>query len=305
MNRTVRFAAWITLGLFLPAGLLLAAQPEAKKLYNRHCAACHGIKGDGQGPAARLLWPKPRDFTLGVYKFRSTPSGAPPTDQDLLRTLKRGIPGTAMPAWDRLPKPQLTAVVGYVKSFSDTFEDEDAKEPPIAIKSPPPMTPKSIKAGRKVYEKMECERCHGPRGRGDGSQASKLVDDEDRPIRPYDFTRGLGLMKGGGSPEDIFRTFITGIGGTPMPSFVDELTEYQSWQLVHYIQSLSSGGPVKISAKGTPAVRALKASTDPSLGLFHPIWKRAPATIVPLRPLWARDDWVYKEALDSPSSFAA
>lgn len=292
MYRTVFYPALFTLGFCLLSGQVLAANPRAEKLYNRHCAACHGIKGDGSGPAAYLLWPKPRDFTSGLYKFRSTPSGAPPTDQDLLRTMKRGIPGTAMPPWDRLSERDLGAIVGYVKSFSDIFADPDAIEPPIAIKSPPRATPKSIKAGRKVYEKMECERCHGPGGKGDGPQAAELKDDLDRPIRPYDFTRGPGLMKGGATPEDIYRTFITGIGGTPMPSFIDELTEDQSWQLVHYIQSLSSGGQVKVSATGTPTLHAVKVSADPSLDLFHPIWKQAPATVVPLRPLWARDDWV-------------
>jgi DMSO reductase family type II enzyme heme b subunit len=100
-------------------------------------------------------------------------------------------------------------------------------------------------------------------------------------------------MKGGATPKDIFRTFITGIGGTPMPSFIDELNEDQSWQLVHYIQSLSSGGQVKVSAKGTPTLHAVRVSTDPSLNPADPVWKRAPATAVSLRPLWARDSWIY------------
>lgn len=292
MKRSIPVSILIILGCLLPSMLVLATSQEAEKLYNRHCAACHGIKGDGEGSAAHLLYPKPRDFTLGVYKFRSTPSGSPPTDQDLLRTLKQGIPGTPMPAWDRLSEKELTAMVEYLKSFSDIFEDEDAMEPPIAINPPPPLTPGSVKAGRKVYQEMECDKCHGPGGKGDGPAASSLKDDQERPIRPYDFTRGLGLMKGGASAQDIYRTFATGLDGTPMPSFIDSLEEKQRWQLVHYIQSLSSAGQAPVLPKGTPTIIAVKASTDPSLDLDDPVWKRAPVTVVPLRPLWARNDWV-------------
>jgi mono/diheme cytochrome c family protein len=279
-------------GLFLSSATVLAAGQEVEKLYQRHCTACHGEKGDGDGPAAYLLSPKPRDFTRGVYKFRSTPTGSPPTDQDLLRTLKRGIPGTSMPSWDRLSEMELTNVIKYVKSFSDIFADKGAIEPSIAVKSPPQSTEESVQAGRKVYKTMECDKCHGPRGKGDGPSSAKLKDDWERPIRPYDFTRGPGLMKGGALPQDIYRTFMTGLDGTPMPSFIDELTEAQRWHLVHYIQSLSPAGTGPAAPEGTPTLRAVKAPADPSLNSDDPIWKQSPATVVPLRPLWARDSWV-------------
>ncbi len=279
-------------GFFLSSVLSLAAGQEVEKLYERHCIACHGEKGDGDGPAAYLLSPKPRDFTSGVYKFRSTPSGSPPTDQDLLRTLKHGINGTSMPAWDRLSEKELTDVIQYVKTFSDIFEYIDAMEPPITIKTPPQLTKKSVRAGKKVYKEMECSKCHGPDGKGDGPSSAKLVDDRDRPIRPYDFTRGPRLMKGGASPRDIYRTFMTGLDGTPMPSFIDDLAEMQRWQLVHYIQSLSPAGTGAAVPKETPTLHAVKVSTDPSLDSDDPIWKRTPVTVVPLRPLWARDTWV-------------
>jgi cytochrome c oxidase cbb3-type subunit 2 len=154
----------VTVGFFLSSTLSLAASQDVEKLYLRHCAACHGEKGDGQGPGAYLLFPKPRDFTRGVYKFRSTPTGAPPTDTDLLRTLKRGVAGTSMPPWDRLSEKELTGVIEHVKSFSDIFMDEDAIEPPIVIKASPSMTGASVKAGRHVYKEMECDKCHGEGG---------------------------------------------------------------------------------------------------------------------------------------------
>lgn len=291
MQRIV-FSTLVMVGFFLSSTHSLAVSQEVEKLYQRHCTACHGEKGDGEGPAAYLLSPKPRDFTSGVYKFRSTPSGSPPTDKDLLRTLKHGINGTSMPAWDRLSEKELTNVIKYVKTFSDIFEDKDAMEPPIKIASPPQLTKKSVQAGKKVYKEMECSKCHGPRGKGDGPSSAKLTDDWDRPIRPYDFTRGPSLMKGGASPQDIYRTFMAGLDGTPMPSFIDDLKEKQRWQLVHYIQSLSPAGTEPTVPKETPTLSAIKVSTDPSLESDDPVWKNSPATLVPLRPLWARDTWV-------------
>ena len=122
MKRTVLLVLAAS-GWLLHSGPAAAVNSDAVELYNRHCAACHGTEGDGQGPAAYLLSPKPRDFTSGTYKFRSTPSGSPPTDRDLLRTLKRGVPGTAMPMWERLPENDQVALVEFLKSFSDIFED--------------------------------------------------------------------------------------------------------------------------------------------------------------------------------------
>ncbi len=277
---------------FLHAALASAASRDAVELYDRHCSACHGMEGDGRGPAAYLLLPKPRDFTSGVYKFRSTPSGSLPTDQDLLRTLKRGIPGTAMPMWDRLPEQDQVALVEYVKSFSEDFEDEDAVEPPVAIATPPAPSARSTKMGQKVYEEMKCADCHGLRGKGDGASAAMLRDDMDRPIRPYDFSRGPGLMKGGASREDIYRTFVTGLDGTPMPAYGDSLNENERWQLVSYVQSLSSGSGNSAPPEKTPNLHALETATDPQLDANDPIWKKAPATSVATRPLWAWDTWV-------------
>lgn len=293
MQRTV-LSTLVFVGLLLSSAFSLAIAQEAQQLYERHCAACHGVEGLGQGPAAYLLYPKPRDFTRGVYKFRSTPTGSPPTDQDLLRTLQNGVPGTAMPAWDRLSDEELTNLTEYVKTFSDIFTDPDAMEPPISVKTPPSMTANSVQAGKEIYMEMECDRCHGPGGKGNGSAAGTLTDDLDRPIRPYDFTRGPALMKGGASPQDIYRTFMTGLDGTPMPSFIDDLEEEQRWQLVHYIQSLSSADQSSgmVEEGGTPALHAVRVSTDPSLDVDDPVWEQIRPIAVPLRPLWARDNWV-------------
>jgi mono/diheme cytochrome c family protein len=94
------------------------------KLGNRHglfrqlCVACHGISGDGAGPAAAALDPYPRDFRTGVFKYTSTTAGAPPCREDLRRVLLRGIPGTAMPSQIVLPLEEIDCLVEYVRYLS-------------------------------------------------------------------------------------------------------------------------------------------------------------------------------------------
>ncbi|NOY42513.1 MAG: cytochrome c [Planctomycetes bacterium] len=87
-------------------------------LYRKHCVHCHGITGDGRGPTARFLNPYPRDYRQGVYKFKSTYNADRPTDDDLLRVLVNGVPGTAMPSFSLLPHSELEALVEYVKYLS-------------------------------------------------------------------------------------------------------------------------------------------------------------------------------------------
>lgn len=207
-----------------------------RQAYSTRCVGCHGAKGRGDGPNARFLSPRPRDLSKGVYGFRSTPSGSLPTDADILRTLRRGIPGTAMPAWSGLPERTLWGLVAYLQTLSPRF----AREPqgtPITIPPAPPASEESIARGRRVYVRMGCVECHGREGRGDGPAALDLVDDSGRRVFPFDFTRGW-KMKGGSSPEDVYRTFHVGVDGTPMPSYQDSIDERDSWDLVHYTRSL-------------------------------------------------------------------
>ena len=194
------------------------AAVNAARLYESACATCHGRYGDGQGPGARALGsPQPRDFTAGVFKFRSTPTGSLPTDDDLYRNISQGVPGTWMPQWENLLTPdQRWALVRYIKSFSEWFDEEEA-DPPIEIPPAPPATPDLIREGRMVYAVLKCWQCHGPAGRGDGPSADELFDDWDRKITPYDFTRGN--YKNGSAPPDLYRTLVTGLTGSPMPAF--------------------------------------------------------------------------------------
>lgn len=223
---------------------LLAAPPSGdasalgRRAFRAHCAPCHGSQGRGNGPAARWLDPPPRNFTLGNYKLRSTPIGELPTDADLLRTIDAGMPGSAMPAWrDRLPLATRRALVATVAAFSAEWAVEDPL-PPIDVPAPPPSTPASIARGKVAYEAAKCGECHGPRGLGDGT-SDKLVTADHRPISPPDLTSDR--FRSGESPEAVYRILMTGLAGTPMPSYDASLPAADRWPLVHYVLSLREG----------------------------------------------------------------
>jgi len=214
---------------------------RGRKIYFRACAPCHGIRGDGNGPAAQRFDPPPRNFRRGSYKFRTTVSGALPLDSDLARTIREGVPGTEMPRWKKvLSENDIRAVVQYIKAFSPLFADPDVLPLPediIEIPEERPFPPSlaSIAAGRKIFVDQDCVKCHGEKGKGDGPQADELKDDWDDPILPADLTSRH--YKNGKRDQDIYRVFTSALNGTPMPAF-DEISEEERWQLVDYVQSL-------------------------------------------------------------------
>lgn len=194
-----------------------AAAVRGQPVYNRLCAACHGVAGDGKGPAARYLTPRPRDFTVGIYKFHSTPAGMPPTDDDLYRTVTRGVPTTSMPAFeDVLTERERRDVVAYIKRFSASLSEAPAAES-IRIPPEPEATAATIAEGKSIYMINACWTCHGARGKAEGEAATVLKDVWGEEVRPVDFSRGR--FKGGSDDESLFRTVRTGLTGTPMPSY--------------------------------------------------------------------------------------
>ncbi|HSD11557.1 MAG TPA: c-type cytochrome [Candidatus Binatia bacterium] len=244
-----RFLSSLSLAASLVASASLAATPApdvgtdaqreaGKKLYEVNCAQCHGEKGDGDGIAAPFLLPKPRDFTSGKFKIRTTPSGALPTTEDLKKIIRAGMPYTAMPAWPQFNEQQLTDVVYYVKSFDAAFANAERQPEPIEISAAPSLSKDSVEKGKKLYADLGCARCHGELGRTDGISAPTLKDDWGNTIRAADLTRRW-TFRGGPKREDIFRAFSTGLNGTPMPSFVDALSVEQRWDLANYVYSLS------------------------------------------------------------------
>ncbi len=248
-----------------------------KNVYQRRCVGCHGKSGDGNGPAATFMTEfRPRDFTLGVYKFRLTPSGSMPTDSDLLRTLTVGVRGSAMPSWHNLQEKDRLAVIQYIKyelSVDDSDPDnpynyfvEEPPEPPLYIAEVPEPSEQIVANGKKAWQDAKCWECHGDTGIGDGEKSHELDDDFGYPIRPANLT--TGQFKSGASVKDIYRTMTTGLSGTPMPSYADTLSEEDRWALAYYVVSLSAfkdpltGKPLEISAHDRAALNnpTLKAT---------------------------------------------
>ncbi|MCW8955421.1 MAG: c-type cytochrome [Gammaproteobacteria bacterium] len=213
-----------------------------KRIYQNACIYCHGEKGDGKGAVAYFLGrdsgPHPRDFTYGVYKFRSTVSGDLPTDDDLFRTVTNGVAGF-MPGFQGLSPRDRWLVIYYIKSFASEFTN--AKPEMIKVVGTPiPATSASIQQGYRTYQQFKCWECHGDGGLGDGKKAPDLVDDWNLRLPPQNLTMP-SAFKNGQRPEDLYRTIMGGLDGGAMPSYSDFLegNEQNAWHMVNYILSLS------------------------------------------------------------------
>jgi mono/diheme cytochrome c family protein len=212
---------------------------DGKSDYRRYCAGCHGDYGDASGENAQWLDPKPRDFTIATFKCRSSLTGTLPTDEDLYNSIGRGFTNSNMPIWNALGPQQRANLVAYIKIFSPRWEKEKAGEP-IKIPAEPAVTIESIAHGKALFTKLECWKCHGQHGEGDGPSAATLTDSKDQPIRPYNFALGKddSRFKCGKTNQDLYKIFMTGLDGTPMPSFADVIQPNDAWDLVHFLRTL-------------------------------------------------------------------
>ncbi|MEO6096062.1 MAG: cytochrome c [Fibrobacteria bacterium] len=222
LSRAIGFAAIVALhGASAASGPAQAAlsSPSLSRgeaVYSKSCAACHGENGDGRSAAGQYLNPRPRDFTAGMFKFRSTPSGELPTDADLLAIVEKGVPGTQMPAWGTtLTLQERLDVVAFLKTFSPDFKE--GAPSPMEVPAVPESTPQAVKEGKLVYMLMECWACHGGSGKGDGKSGKTLDDDWGRKILPWNLT--AYRYKAGNDAGTLYRTFTTGLNGTPMPAY--------------------------------------------------------------------------------------
>ncbi len=250
----------IVLGILLSPFNGFAQDDTGKRIYNQWCAQCHGYEGDGEGYAKEFTFPKPRDFSLGTFKFRTTPSGDPPTDEDIIRSIRNGNPGTSMPAWKRFSDEEVKALVEYIKEFApDVFEFEPE---PIKIENAPPATEEIIKKGKELFRVAKCVECHGQHGRGNGKKAWRddFKDDWGYRIDPANYTYPWEL-RNGSSLKDIYRTITTGLSGTPMTSYQDSLSDEERWALAHFIKSLQVERRLGISLR-LKKVESIPESTD-------------------------------------------
>lgn len=237
-----------------------------RDIFAMACVACHGDRGKGDGTVGSTLSPRrapqPRDFTSAEFKFRSTPSGQLPTTADLFRTITEGIPGSGgpltfglrrhriMPSFRYMPEEQRLELIEFVKSLNPAFwERREITTVEIALPTGSHLTSERIARGRQLYMDAECWQCHGENGRGDGPSAPELKDNSGLPISPTDLSRP-NRFKNGPNPQDLYRTLMTGLLGTPMPSYADSLEPEQAWDLVFYVLSLSEDGQRAAAATG-------------------------------------------------------
>jgi mono/diheme cytochrome c family protein len=209
-----------------------AGAPETatpvQKLYFEHCAVCHGPDGQGNGPAAPSMIPRPRDFTQGAYKYKSTPAGAPPSDADLYAAIADGLAASGMPEWkDILAPDEIRGLVGAVKSMSPVFSHGQS---PLAVPPRPALTEESVARGKSLYAGAGCSACHGDDLRG----GKVLEDAKGYPVVSRDLTAPW-TFRGGSAPEQIWLRLTTGLAPGPMPSNAETLDVSQRWDVVNYI----------------------------------------------------------------------
>jgi DMSO reductase family type II enzyme heme b subunit len=263
------------------AGPATAQDVEAGKVvYDKWCAECHGADGAGDGPAADHMLPRPRDFTAARYQIRTTANGELPTDEDILRVLEDGMPGTAMPAWPNLDDTQRRDVVAYLKSLSSYFENANPQAMDFA--ADPGGGDEAVAAGKEVFQDLECWKCHGETGRGSGQSTPTLKDWRDLPIRAADLTEPWNF-NGGGGAEMIYRRMMTGLDGTPMPAFSDAVasnvvTPEQLWQVAHYVASLAP----TLQPRASDLITAARVDGELPTSPEDEAWDAARPAYVPL-----------------------
>lgn len=208
---------------------------RGQDVYQANCAVCHGIAGDGNGPAASMFQIRPRDFRPGIYKFRSTAFSSLPTDDDLLRTVSHGLRWTGMIGFFNLGESNGRAVIQYIKTFSPRFVNEKPGKP-IAVPPAPAKSQDMVGEGKRLYRQLGCNACHGEQGRGDGPSAGALKDEGGRKIWPSDLR--WRPLKRGSDPRQTYLTLVSGLFGTPMAAYARSLNSRHVWSLVYYLESL-------------------------------------------------------------------
>lgn len=295
-------------------GVAQDSEPKGRQVYLQHCAACHGTTGDGNGPAAVWLYPRPRDFSAGLFKIKSTPGQSLPTDQDLVDSVSRGLAGSSMPSFSYLSEQERRDVVSYVKELTVSVDStgkrvnrfaEAAKSgataEPVVVPPEPPIGVKELALGRDTYQKMQCTLCHGETGAGDGPQVPTLKDASGLPIRPRDFN--TGLFRGGHTGKDLYLRIHNGLPGTPMvPYGPDVLKPEERWAIVHYVQSLRRTDVAvnDLLAPEDNLIRVKEVESIPADPLDQ-AWESLDPVRIPLNPLWPEPNQVYAVAVSAVS----
>ncbi len=261
-----------------------ADQAAIEHIYLERCAQCHGEEGDGLGPAADFLYPRPRDFTFGQFKFKTTSADSEfPFDDDLRKTIKDGLPGTAMPAWGEvLSDAQIDGLIQMIKAFGE-WDEETAEElgiEPMEMGEPIASSPESIARGAKMFKKA-CEQCHGAVGRGNVTSGKKLKDDWEERIWPRNLTRPE-TWRWTRTAADVFQRLSGGIRGTPMPEHTTTMPIEDRWHVANYVMTLREQAvPL---ASGETVLRGVRIDGELPTDPDDPAWAQAVPITLPLVP---------------------
>ncbi len=186
---------------------------NGERVFAKACAACHGTAGRGDGPTAADLDPPPRDLTSRRFRFRTTPTGELPLPDDLKRTIRRGLPGTAMAGYgDLFSERELDSLVAFVYALHGNPAPPDRLQLGERFDRVD-----NVVDGRAIYLVSGCWTCHGLNGDGRGSASATLTDELERPMRVLDLR--FDPFKGGRDLASVVRTLRTGLNGAPMPSY--------------------------------------------------------------------------------------
>ena len=297
---------------------------EAMRLYLSRCAVCHGDEGEGDGPAARFIYPAPRDFTVGLFKYKnSKPKNLRPRDENLFDTIKHGLPRTAMPAWkSELSDEQIRSLILVIKGFDwigtwapegapDDDFDEDGlyKGKPISVadelllENRIPATPASLARGKQAFLK-NCSPCHGDEGRGSPSAEKKLRDEWGARIWPRDLTKPWTWRvtnvddNAEQTIANIFTRLSVGIPGTPMPEHASGVSQTTRWDIANYVYSLRVTTP---SLSESLVIEATKVEGRLPKSINDGIWATAKPTTFMMIPNVLGGDRLIKPLNDSIS----
>jgi mono/diheme cytochrome c family protein len=85
---------------------------KGRELFKANCSACHGDNGQGNGPSASMLNPKPRNF----HSLEGWKNGSKVTQ--MYKTLEEGIPGGGMASYNYLPPEDRFALIHFIRTFA-------------------------------------------------------------------------------------------------------------------------------------------------------------------------------------------
>ncbi|MFQ5444206.1 MAG: c-type cytochrome, partial [Nitrospinales bacterium] len=290
-----------TVGEFIPeneAPSTGSSVEKGKTIYNKKCAICHGETGKGDGLAAPFTSPRPRKLYKGNLKFRSTPFGKIPTDQDIFNIITKGMPGTTMPSWKHLSEESRWSLVSYLKVLAkkkyDRFARKGKKLVVIEVPEPPEFSLESIEAGKELFLK-NCSGCHGMKGRGDGESTHRIVNVASDAIWPRNLSKPWNFRRGS-TRKDLYLTIRTGLTGTAMPRFSERtLKDEEVWSIVHYVQTLSP--PKKPVIKKSIQVEMIPG--DLPLDPEDPVWDSVNAFFIPVGGQIMESEKLYFPTVDS------